>query len=1300
MDELYNEQERIQYIRDNINPIYKFTKSDALKYAGLMGASDTARGVAQLFGKAGDFFGYDGLTEKLKNADDKLKAIFDNQDFGTEAQIAFLSSAVVADPASYVPIVGWISKGKKAKNLWDLTKYGAISGGVVSGLGYTAEDEKTLLLDKDANLLQRRLENVAIGSTAGALLGAGGGALVDTIQKARGKGSIFKAVDEIEPNKFDDEIVDDVDLESPITTGSIIKAPDRNNIGTVIALDKDKGIATVRFVNREKGTTATKKFTLDELQPPRPGQQLKSKNAVVDEGVKRPEDIIFVLDRKSNLKTPVYITTDEATKTSYAIQKALDEQDNVIKGQWEVIIQPTLRGRKKGESISDFNRRKKQAQEIRLFGSKEKAKQFVSNQINPIKQKPVNNQKEFQENIVKILDKPRDEKYSIKNNVIKFYQDKVGTPLKNIVFNNPGESFGAVGGYTFGYNSIDDPEATYAQKVTTGLLGALAGAASVKYGKNIQVGDSQIKDIVGRAVISDYGLKPDYLKLKQQFRINKNEIGMQFYDIVEKVNKDLNPEQRKLLYNFMIGDIKSIEKLSPEALNLNAEARSLITKYANEFKDRGLLDEQVFKNNIDTYLKRTLLKPKQDKGKKFFENTNQIRLIGDELKPRGLTEVISKKDFDNLNSIWKKEKWEILEELKGGKVKVRRDYTKQERMQMQEIEDASYAIAETGRLFANDIATARFFDDLSSDTRFVIDEADYKLLTKEEQSRFAIMPSSKVKGTKKLKYGELSGKYVDKDVLKDIKHMYGFSTVDKAREYLKVFDSLQTIWKKTKTAWNPGTHVGNTASNIMLIDFADTDLKYVAKAIKEMRNPTSKIHKEAKIDGIFDVDLVSRELGDSLTEIEKSLTKLQGEKFGTGIFEKTKSYMNFGKKWTTDKMEKAYQLEDQVFRMAVYMDRLDKGFSKTDASLEARKWFIDYDINAPLIQGLKRTFVPFVSYTYRVIPLLAEAAILRPHKFAKWAAFGYGLNEGFAYLADDRVGEDIDRMTMREEQSKRLFGGAPIVGDLMPYTTVRMPINDANGNALYFDASRWIPGGDIFEQREGSAGLPGLPAPLQPGGLWVDAIANYFFKVDPFTGQKLEELGVDEDSVLEITKHFAKRLPPNIPFIPGTFASEKWQKAKRISAGEVEGEQVIGSEYVAPDMPFTAFAYGFGIKLRPQDETINERVRRNSYIRERDDLLAKRKRIIRDTSRGKITPTEQEKRLQEIDEEIIKINAEYEIYDKKLTALQSKRLEKATGGIVTGPDVPFTKENPADRVDPFTGQPYQEQMSRLGFGNE
>lgn len=40
----------------------------------------------------------------------------------------------------------------------------------------------------------------------------------------------------------------------------------------------------------------------------------------------------------------------------------------------------------------------------------------------------------------------------------------------------------------------------------------------------------------------------------------------------------------------------------------------------------------------------------------------------------------------------------------------------------------------------------------------------------------------------------------------------------------------------------------------------------------------------------------------------------------------------------------------------------------------------------------------------------------------------------------------------------------------------------------------------------------------------------------------------------------------------------------------------------------------------------------------------------------------------------------------------------ATGGLVEGEDtVPYTKEDPADRINPYTGKPYQEQMNRLGF---
>ena len=50
-----------------------------------MGASDSARGIGQLFGKAGEYFGWDGLSEKLKEKDKKLKAILENEEYGKDS---------------------------------------------------------------------------------------------------------------------------------------------------------------------------------------------------------------------------------------------------------------------------------------------------------------------------------------------------------------------------------------------------------------------------------------------------------------------------------------------------------------------------------------------------------------------------------------------------------------------------------------------------------------------------------------------------------------------------------------------------------------------------------------------------------------------------------------------------------------------------------------------------------------------------------------------------------------------------------------------------------------------------------------------------------------------------------------------------------------------------------------------------------------------------------------------------------------------------------------------------------------
>ena len=63
----FGTSDHIEYIRQNYNPTYQLTKSEALTYATGMGASDTARGISQMFSNA---IGWDTASEALKKKDE------------------------------------------------------------------------------------------------------------------------------------------------------------------------------------------------------------------------------------------------------------------------------------------------------------------------------------------------------------------------------------------------------------------------------------------------------------------------------------------------------------------------------------------------------------------------------------------------------------------------------------------------------------------------------------------------------------------------------------------------------------------------------------------------------------------------------------------------------------------------------------------------------------------------------------------------------------------------------------------------------------------------------------------------------------------------------------------------------------------------------------------------------------------------------------------------------------------------------------------------------------------------------
>ena len=45
-----------------------------------------------------------------------------------------------------------------------------------------------------------------------------------------------------------------------------------------------------------------------------------------------------------------------------------------------------------------------------------------------------------------------------------------------------------------------------------------------------------------------------------------------------------------------------------------------------------------------------------------------------------------------------------------------------------------------------------------------------------------------------------------------------------------------------------------------------------------------------------------------------------------------------------------------------------------------------------------------------------------------------------------------------------------------------------------------------------------------------------------------------------------------------------------------------------------------------------------------------------------------------------------------------ERIRNSKGGFIEGPDVvPFTKEDPAERINPFTGEPYKEEEREMFY---
>jgi len=988
---------------------------------------------------------------------------------------------------------------------------------------------------------------------------------------------------------------------------------------------------------------------------------------------------------------------------------------------------------------------------------------------------------EQDEVISKALASLEEEKPEVIGEGIKsFYKDIAGDKVWDLAVQNWGSALVGVAAGAGGYNAFEDPESTQEQKIMAGLLFALGGASGTKALSKVMTERGTLGEVMASGIVDNYGLSKRYTDVIQSSIGDVNTVAGKFAEVVEEL-QTLSTKERQTLTAMITGEIDDV----PELIGFKIKTRNTIKEAGQMMVDAGLLSQEVFNKNSETYLKRTYEKYlRNDIDKSGYRAARQLKIIGDELRARGvgntkqlskaayerslnpssktfgdyegytvvpLTATVAKSSVDKVVNKVKKQRiekignykltdtvkdirdWKVISDdgefvkLESTKeITLTADYTKAQRKEMGEIEDAAFNVAETGRLMTNDLSTFKIYENIAKDDALSLTKLGFEGKLAEGSIKAedwvkvpedALNELIKVSGKPIKKYGQLAGKYVPKEVYDDLTRIQRLKDDD--NQILSGYLAINRVWKKSKTAWNPVVHVNNTVSNIILYDLADANYKFMGRGFKELNKglkneKDSEIFNLAKQYGVFDVDLVSKELTKQGKEIgDDILSKLSddalgeiggAQKYSEGVYKKL---ANKGYDMTAGKLEKFYQMEDQAFRMGLFMDRLSKGMSPAEAAADAKKWFIDYDINAPLINMMRRGPTPFLSYTYRVVPLLAEAAIRRPWKFAKWSLGAYLLNEAGNAMGPGT--EETERELMRDEMKQKLFGMP-----FLPSTTIKTPFaserkgRDGESIPLYIDVKRFIPGGDVFSVGEKGIGIPilgtdrsvKLPTTLTPSfGALGEIFIPLMTGVDPFTLREIEGLGLGNDDAVKL-QHIMSRLTPNVPGTafsvplfekfgkePGlglkaaeytpfneTFGSKKIVKAFR------QAQEGMESQYGTKFTPFEAIMSTFGFKLQPIEISQLLGIKQAEFKRYYRKAKLNISTAQKDYMQGKISKKEAEK----------KIDTLYRGLEKEVGRF--KMLEEArTPKVLGGPVVAQVTEDPKNRIDPFTGEPYSDE---------
>jgi hypothetical protein len=598
----------------------------------------------------------------------------------------------------------------------------------------------------------------------------------------------------------------------------------------------------------------------------------------------------------------------------------------------------------------------------------------------------------------------------------------------------------------------------------------------------------------------------------------------------------------------MVGRIKeSVSEIKPGKKEGFREIRKTIEKRISQVVREVWMAEKKYSPEYMARAKREIVKDIKKKHKERGEILTRIRTHYRMSGKRYLRHIYDRVDRET------KFQEELENRIKRNRLKLTYTKRRKEHIDLQKLmrrgvpEEVLRGLSDE----AHDAEMMKMFNRIAENPDWAISPEEYLEIQARAKEKGKDTPKSRKYAEFRavpdgIKLGKLSGFLVSPEIFEELQE-----GVEVRSDMLKAYDEAMQFWKYGKVVLNPATHMRNVMSNAVLAYFGDLNPARVdiyMKAAKELKT-RGEYYKEAKNENLFGVEWAN-------VEVVRFLDELAKNEKAKNVFE---AMGKVGRKFL-DMPSDAYQGIEQYFKLAVYINERQKGRTAREAKRHAEKYLFNYQKIPSYIRKYKRVS-PFITFTYKALPIVSETAVKKPWKIASVLA----LMKTVELIGAALMGEPPEEIE-KETRVLPAYMKKPIFPGFISH--LRLPYRDEHGRSKWLDLSYILPWGDVAEQW-GQTTL--VARSLLPNNPLATFAADWYSNQVAFSGQPLTLGENDPDYWKKIGTHLWRQAMPSLA---GGYGFDKLMSA---IYGDVDW---AGRERSVEEAIFDVF---LGIKIRSVD---------------------------------------------------------------------------------------------------------------------